>query len=313
MGKSTVKKILIAVFSSVCAMCIFGAISALFNRDACLFHEWDDGVVIKANTCKDEGEIIYTCYECGEEKAEVLAASARSHVWDSGTVTVEPVCETVGEKTYSCEICGEEKTEKLAYPGHSYGTGVVTQEPVCKKTGIMQWTCSVCGDQVEEELAAPGTVCVDESGDAVCDACNSVIPLKEGTYTEVAATVGETVAGNWYRIYFNETLAKLNISSHVCDATYNYSGEGDIAFLAYSNNTFSTSYNTIMVEMFYHINGIATAIVQDGYVDIYIHEGQLTNEDLTSNSNELTLSEPVTAETTITNISGEVYRLVPIE
>lgn len=319
MGKSTVKKILIAVFSSVCAMCIFGVISSLFNRDACVFHEWDNGVVTKENTCKDEGEIVYTCIECGEEKVEAIAASARSHVWDSGTVTAEPVCETYGKKTYSCEICGEEKTEDLAYPGHSYGTGVVTKEPLCKTEGIMQWTCSVCGDQMENELAALGTECIDENGDAACDVCNSGIPLKEGTYKVVAAANGETVAGNWYRIYLDGTNKQLSITCKVLDTECNVYGltePSSLQFYAYpgidGSMYFVITYHGYFGNVFNSVNSISTVIVQDGYVDIYIHEGLLTNEDLYYGG-ELISSEPVTKETTISNMIGAVYRLDPME
>ena len=45
MKKNTIKKIVIGVVSSVLAMCVFGALTALFAKEPCETHEWDEGVV----------------------------------------------------------------------------------------------------------------------------------------------------------------------------------------------------------------------------------------------------------------------------
>ena len=60
----------------------------------------------------------YTCSDCGEQKAEILAK--KSHEWDNGVITQEPTCAQMGIKTYTCSDCGEQKTEILAKESHKW-------------------------------------------------------------------------------------------------------------------------------------------------------------------------------------------------
>ena len=79
-------------------------------------HEWDTGKITKTPTCKEEGEMTYTCTKCHVTKTEPVAKT-KDHVWDDGVVT-KPATETEkGTKTYTCTVCGEKKTEDIPVKG----------------------------------------------------------------------------------------------------------------------------------------------------------------------------------------------------
>ena len=67
-------------------------------------HNWVPGPVVLNATCAEEGEQIFTCYDCGEIKIDVVPTL--EHTWDEG--------ESDGDDTvtYTCTVCGATKTEK---------------------------------------------------------------------------------------------------------------------------------------------------------------------------------------------------------
>ena len=142
-------------------------------------HDYDDGVVTKAPTCEEDGEITYTC-ECGDtvvapvpatghnmtdwtvEKAatctepgsayrrctnctlkEFMVLSALGHNWsEEWTTDVEPTCTEEGSKSHHCTRC-DEKTDVTVIPekGHTYGDWEQHNETQHKHT----CTVSGCG------------------------------------------------------------------------------------------------------------------------------------------------------------------------
>ena len=108
-------------------------------------HVWDDGVVTRTATCKDEGETTFTCTVCGEKKTEPIART-EDHVWDEGAVTRAATCKDEGETTFTCTVCGRKKTEPIAKTEeHVWDSGTVTKEGTLTEQTEIVFTCRICG------------------------------------------------------------------------------------------------------------------------------------------------------------------------
>ncbi|MBO2527788.1 MAG: hypothetical protein CW335_06410, partial [Clostridiales bacterium] len=59
----------------------------------CIEHKWDEGEVTLKPTCEDEGEILYTCTQCGESKTETLSALGHYYVDGVCSVCKEKIAE----------------------------------------------------------------------------------------------------------------------------------------------------------------------------------------------------------------------------
>ena len=112
--------------------------------------------VIKNSTCKNSGEISYTCDRCCQSYNETTPALGGEHDY-KGKVITQPTCTTKGTTRYTCSRCAdsydEENIESL---GHNYEAKVVT-EPTCTEKGVTRYTCSRCGDYYDkDDIAALG-------------------------------------------------------------------------------------------------------------------------------------------------------------
>ena len=71
-------------------------------------HQWDEGKVTKAATCKEAGEKIYTCTVCGYEKKEVLPKTT-GHKYTWKVVSKATVFAPEKQKG-TCSVCGKTVT-----------------------------------------------------------------------------------------------------------------------------------------------------------------------------------------------------------
>lgn len=97
-------------------------------------HEWVDGVVVKEQTCTENGVI-----------------------WsDKYTIEQEATCTQEGSKSIHCTVCGivQEGSEK-AIPkiDHDYGDWVVVSEATTSEEGIQKKTCKMCGHEVTQTIS----------------------------------------------------------------------------------------------------------------------------------------------------------------
>lgn len=139
-------------------------------------HLFDDGMILKAATCTDDGSRIRTCSVCGITITETIPATGHpfsstwendtiyhwhnstcehletagkaEHVWDDGVVTVSPTCSNPGSKTLTCLICGRTKEVQITVP-HTLDEGLVVLEPTHTTEGIRRHLCTVCGQTVD--------------------------------------------------------------------------------------------------------------------------------------------------------------------
>ena len=151
-------------------------------------HQWDKGRVTKEPSCKEEGEILYTCSVCKGTKVEALAKTD-NHQWGEWTTTTKPTCSTEGKEIRTCKICS--KTEERAIPTIPH---TVVKEAdkaaTCTENGYKgREYCSVCNTTIKERTIIPATghdvklvgakdsTCTSKgySGDEVCKTCRKTI------------------------------------------------------------------------------------------------------------------------------------------
>ena len=117
-------------------------------------HAWNDGIVTKANSCEEAGEMTYTCMRCGETKTDTVPAAG--HIYDEGTVTKLQTCTDDGIRTLTCTVCRKTKMEAIPASGHSWGDAYVIQMPGCETSGTIGYACSVCSTTKQETVPATG-------------------------------------------------------------------------------------------------------------------------------------------------------------
>lgn len=134
---------------SVCALAM--AAFAVGCRAEC---EHDYGTeptkVIKQATCMRNGEELWTCGICGEEKT--VTTDRQEHSYAGGVVAKQATCTETGLKLYDCtnEECDAVKSEVLPTEGHNR-VNVYQVDPTCTTEG---WTAySYCADCKIELIA----------------------------------------------------------------------------------------------------------------------------------------------------------------
>ena len=112
--------------------------------------------VIKNSTCKNSGEISYTCDRCYQSYNETTPALGGEHDYKDEVIT-QPTCTTNGITRYTCSRCGDSyEKENIESLGHNYVSKVIKQ-PTCTEKGVTRYTCSRCGDSYDkDDVAALG-------------------------------------------------------------------------------------------------------------------------------------------------------------
>ena len=276
-------------------------------------HAWINTDAVEP-TCTQVGQMAgIRCATCAEWFIEATEVPATGHVLVTDEGKPATCTETGLTDGEHCAVCDEVITAQEEVPANGHKTVTVEgKEPTCTEKGLTDGqACETCGVTLSAQEEIPMLACADEDGDGYCDVCNSIMPLAEGTYTEVAATVGETVVGNWYRFYpaSDAGVNRIELSLKMLVSDYGYSDAQPITVGMLYNSFFGITMGGMLTSMVEEQNSIMDVVFHDGYVDVYFKEGTLTQEDLLSPNAILESSDPVTEETTITFIGGTVYRL----
>ena len=119
-------------------------------------HKWDKGRVIKEPSCKEEGEILYTCSVCKGTKVEALAKTD-NHQWGEWTTITKPTCSTKGKEIRTCKVCS--KTEERAIPTIPHTiVKEADKAATCTENGYKgREYCSVCNTTIKERTIIPAT------------------------------------------------------------------------------------------------------------------------------------------------------------
>lgn len=122
---------------------------------ACV-HRWNQGIVTKQPTCKENGVKLYTCEKDSthtwEEKIPKLG-----HKWDEGVVKEDASCEKEGLLIYTClNDSSHTMQEKLPKLEHDYQI-IDYKKPTTEEDGYEKYQCSRCEDEYEVILPKTGT------------------------------------------------------------------------------------------------------------------------------------------------------------
>lgn len=119
-------------------------------------HKWDKGRVIKEPSCKEEGEIFYTCSVCKGTKVEALAKTD-NHQWGEWTTITKPTCSTKGKEIRTCKVCS--KTEERVIPTIPHTiVKEADKAATCTENGYDgREYCSVCNTTIKERTIIPAT------------------------------------------------------------------------------------------------------------------------------------------------------------
>ena len=119
-------------------------------------HQWDKGRVTKEPSCKEEGEIFYTCSICKGTKVEALAKTD-NHQWGEWTTITKPTCSTKGKEIRTCKVCS--KTEERAIPTIPHTiVKEADKAATCTENGYEgREYCSVCNTTIKERTIIPAT------------------------------------------------------------------------------------------------------------------------------------------------------------
>ncbi len=108
-----------------------------YYAEACA-HDWGDGEVTKAATCKEAGERTFTCSKCSNTKTEEIA-KLTTHSLGDGIDEVPAKCETTGTVAHTdCTVCGKHFDNSgneisdddlvISALGHEFVDGTCTRE-----------------------------------------------------------------------------------------------------------------------------------------------------------------------------------------
>ena len=162
-------------------------------------HSFDEGTTIKELTCTQDGEIDYTCSECGYVKKEITKATG--HQWGEWQTTLAQTCTTDGKEERTCAKCSEKEERTLKATGHEWGEWQTTLAQTCTTDGKEERICSKCSKKEERTLKATGhksetvgakaPTCKEDgyTGDEVCKVCHET--LNKGT------TIPKTDSHEW--------------------------------------------------------------------------------------------------------------------
>lgn len=149
-------------------------------------HVEGDGIVTKAATCKENGEMTYKCTICGEVVRTDVIAKTAEHSYNAGEITTAATCTVTGVKTFTCTVCGETKTQEIEALGHDYSIFVEEVAATCKEAGVKVMKCSRCDEKDYQEIALdPNAHDWNKTGTDNGDGTHTVTCKNDGTHTNI--------------------------------------------------------------------------------------------------------------------------------
>jgi len=105
-----------------------------------LGHKYEAEVTTEAK-CGEEGEITYTCANCGDSYTKKVPALEHSFIVEVAGTKVAPTCITDGKVTMKCYYCDATQEKVLGKTGHMFDEGTVLVKPDCVTAGKIEYTC----------------------------------------------------------------------------------------------------------------------------------------------------------------------------
>ena len=153
-------------------------------------HNYDRGKVTTANSCTENGVMLYTCIDCGHTKEEVLPATGHKYT----NTVVAPTCNAKGYSEHVCQNCGESYRDTFtAQLTHDFVETVINPA-TCTTDGTVRRECKDCGyftmtvlprtgHSYKDTVVAP-TCTLQGYTEHICEKCGESY---KDTYTDKAA------------------------------------------------------------------------------------------------------------------------------
>ena len=200
-------------------------------------------VTVVAPTCTEQGYTIHTCSKCGNSFKDTYT-KATGHDFKLASEK-EPTCTENGEKIYKCSKCGENKTEIIEPTGHSYSVTVIA--PTCTEQGYTFHTCSKCADSFKDNY-------VKANGHSYKTTTVSPTSTEQGYTIHTCSVCGDTYKDNYTAKILTNTSTlsseKIKLGEQVVANGSATGGTGEYLYqIVYKQNTQSKwttaqSYNT---------------------------------------------------------------------
>jgi hypothetical protein len=179
------------VHSRVCSFC---------HTQEQVAHAWDDGVLVKEPSCAEEGEMTFTCADCGAAKTHSVQKT-EEHTYDHR-------CDP------TCNICGAQRriTHKYSESWQQDASG--------------HWrSCSICGHKKDESSHRPGPEATEEAPQ-ICQDCGYVICPALGHTHKWSESYAFDESGHWLTCSGCEEKEQLaqHRFDHGCDTDCNDCG-----------------------------------------------------------------------------------------
>ena len=148
--KNIIKGIICAALVGVTAIAAVGCSAEVTVPDwiaqlSCAHENWDEGEVTKEATCTEEGEMTYTCEDCGKTKTEVIEIAEHDAVLLYQKLST---CEFEGEKVFECNDCDKLWRETVEKAEHTFG-----DDQTCDYCDYTYFVATVtCGAETVAEI-----------------------------------------------------------------------------------------------------------------------------------------------------------------
>ncbi len=206
-------------------------------------HIWDDGELIKAPTCKDEGEMLHICRICGEKDVVSVPKTNdhnlgnykycnedehcrtcnvcgtdihESHKWEFKAEITRPTCQNEGENAFYCNYCYTEKQVILPMSDHVPGDWIVAKVPTCTRLGSREQACLKCEEVLSEEaIPARGHLFVEwhiegSALTSICECGEKSTKSFAALQAAVASRLGSLTPNNGTLIPSEASFSMLN-------------------------------------------------------------------------------------------------------
>ncbi|MBR3644179.1 MAG: hypothetical protein IKN57_11800, partial [Parasporobacterium sp.] len=164
-------------------------------------HTWDAGSIVRAATCMQKGERIYTCINCGEVRKEEIPLIP--HSFTNYINNNNATCQKDGTQTAYCDYnCGTTNTIPVegSRVGHNFVNYVYNNDASCTKNGTKTGVCSYgCG--TTNTVEAEGSMIPHLFKNYVYD--NNATCQKDGTktaYCEYGCQTKDTITADGTKV-----------------------------------------------------------------------------------------------------------------
>lgn len=229
-----------------------------------------------SSTCTEtgltDGSHCILCDEIITAQKEIPANGHKILTLDGKVATCKETGLTDGQVCETCDVVLVAQ-EEIPATGHTIVT-VAGKVATCKEVGLTDGqVCETCDIVLVAQEEIPVVACVDEDSNGLCDSCNRIITLMEGNHKEADVLIGETVVGNWYRIYRPEEGSSSIVFSSLVLGPF---GESRLTVGFHADGSYGVG--CVLSEKVYKYNpdmGI-TIYEHDSYIDIYFSVGVLS-------------------------------------